>query len=174
MADAQAEFNSIDSLRAEALGEPGSRTFRIIAGGGGRSAVLWIEKDLLFQLSLAIRQLLFTVPEADEPPPDEGVPLDTPEPDIEIRIGKLQLGHHGDSGRFMIEAYDAEADEDAAAAVRIWGSRGHLESFAAEALDVCAAGRPLCPLCGGPIDKSGHACPRRNGHSRMATPERPE
>ena len=174
MADAQAEFNSIDALRAEALGEPGSRAFRIIVGSGSRSAVLWLEKDLLFQLSLAVRQLLFNVPEAEDPPPDEDGPLDPPEPDIEMRIGKIQLGHHGGSGKFMIEAYDAEADEEAAPGVRVWGSRGHLESFAAEALDVCAAGRPLCPLCGGPIDKTGHVCPRRNGHSKMAPPERPE
>ena len=102
------------------------------------------------------------------------VPWTRRKPDIEMRIGKIQLGHHGGSGKFMIEAYDAEADEEAAPTVRVWGSRGHLESFAAEALDVCAAGRPLCPLCGGPIDKTGHVCPRRNGHSKMAPPERPE
>ena len=26
------------------------------------------------------------------------------------------------------------------------------------------AGRPLCPLCGGPLDPRGHDCPRTNGH----------
>jgi uncharacterized repeat protein (TIGR03847 family) len=26
------------------------------------------------------------------------------------------------------------------------------------------AGRPLCPLCGGPLDPQGHDCPRTNGH----------
>ena len=174
MADEQAEFNSIDSLRAEALGEPGNRTFRIIVGAGGRSAVLWLEKDLLFQLSLAIKRLLSTVPEAEDPPPGDAETMSMPGPSVEIQIGKLQLGHHGGSGKFLIEAYDSDADEEASPAVRVWGSREHLESFAAEALDVCAAGRPLCPLCGGPIDKTGHACPRRNGHSSMTPPERPE
>ncbi len=174
MADAQAEFNSIDSLRAEALGEPGSRTFRIIAGGGGRWAVLWLEKELLFQLSLAIRRILSTAPEADDPPQYDAQPLDEPGPNVEIQIGKLQLSHHGASGRFLIEAFDAEADEDAPPTVRVWSSRAQLDSFAAEALDVCAAGRPLCPLCGGPIDRTGHSCPRRNGHSSLSPPERPE
>ncbi|MGH9011673.1 MAG: DUF3090 family protein [Acidimicrobiia bacterium] len=27
-------------------------------------------------------------------------------------------------------------------------------------------GRPPCPLCGGPLDPSGHICPRLNGHAR--------
>jgi uncharacterized repeat protein (TIGR03847 family) len=26
-------------------------------------------------------------------------------------------------------------------------------------------GRPPCPLCGGPLDPSGHVCPRLNGHA---------
>jgi uncharacterized repeat protein (TIGR03847 family) len=26
------------------------------------------------------------------------------------------------------------------------------------------AGRPVCPLCGGPLDPQGHDCPRTNGH----------
>ena len=174
MADEQAEFNSIDSLRAEALGEPGSRTFRIIVGSGSRSAVLWLEKDLLFQLSLAIKRLLSTVSEEEDPPTDDAEPAAAPGPNVEMQIGKLQLGHHGGSGKFLIEVYDADADEEASPTVRVWGSREQLESFATEALDVCAAGRPLCPLCGGPLDKTGHACPRRNGHSQMVPPERPE
>jgi hypothetical protein len=27
------------------------------------------------------------------------------------------------------------------------------------------AGRPTCPLCGGPLDPKGHDCPRTNGHA---------
>ena len=27
------------------------------------------------------------------------------------------------------------------------------------------AGRPACPLCGGPLDPKGHDCPRTNGHT---------
>jgi uncharacterized repeat protein (TIGR03847 family) len=30
--------------------------------------------------------------------------------------------------------------------------------------DFRAAGRPPCPLCGLPLDVSGHVCPRQNGH----------
>ena len=29
---------------------------------------------------------------------------------------------------------------------------------------VIRAGRPPCPLCGNPLDATGHICPRKNGH----------
>jgi hypothetical protein len=31
--------------------------------------------------------------------------------------------------------------------------------------EVIAGGRPICPLCGAPIEASGHVCPRSNGHA---------
>jgi hypothetical protein len=31
---------------------------------------------------------------------------------------------------------------------------------------VLAAGRPPCPLCGLPLDRTGHICPRHNGYHR--------
>jgi uncharacterized repeat protein (TIGR03847 family) len=49
------------------------------------------------------------------------------------------------------------ADDIAAAQARAMAARG---SAAVE------SGRPPCPLCGGPLDPSGHVCPRLNGHSR--------
>jgi len=32
--------------------------------------------------------------------------------------------------------------------------------------EVVAQGRPVCPLCGQPMDPDGHFCPRANGHPR--------
>jgi uncharacterized repeat protein (TIGR03847 family) len=37
--------------------------------------------------------------------------------------------------------------------------------FASGALEVVRAGRPPCPLCGAPLDPTGHFCARRNGHA---------
>jgi uncharacterized repeat protein (TIGR03847 family) len=37
--------------------------------------------------------------------------------------------------------------------------------FASGALEVVRAGRPPCPLCGEPLDPTGHFCVRRNGHA---------
>ena len=38
-------------------------------------------------------------------------------------------------------------------------------AFVNRALEVVAAGRLPCPLCGQPLDPQGHICPRRNGHA---------
>jgi uncharacterized repeat protein (TIGR03847 family) len=37
--------------------------------------------------------------------------------------------------------------------------------FASGALEVVRAGRSPCPLCGAPLDPTGHFCARRNGHA---------
>ena len=41
------------------------------------------------------------------------------------------------------------------------------KEFADNAIKLCRAGRPPCPLCGAPIDMEGHICPRHNGHAKL-------
>ena len=170
MAPPQAEFNSISSITPEALGEPGKRTFRLLVQDPAGSAMLWMEKEQLFQLAMAITRLQAILPasgEADsEPPGGEG---EGAGPHLEFTVGKIVLGHEGTSDRFVIDAYDAgleesEDGEEAAPTIRLWGVRAQLRTFAAEALKVCAAGRPICPLCSEPMDSTGHKCARVNGH----------
>jgi uncharacterized repeat protein (TIGR03847 family) len=50
--------------------------------------------------------------------------------------------------------------------LRVLISLGYAEGFAKRALAVVGAGRAPCPFCGGPIDPSGHLCPRANGYRR--------
>jgi uncharacterized repeat protein (TIGR03847 family) len=50
-------------------------------------------------------------------------------------------------------------------------ARLYLTAAQARAMAACGSaaverGRPPCPLCGGPLDPSGHVCPRLNGHGR--------
>jgi uncharacterized repeat protein (TIGR03847 family) len=37
-------------------------------------------------------------------------------------------------------------------------------AFTHRALQLISQGRPPCPLCGLPLDATGHICPRQNGH----------
>jgi uncharacterized repeat protein (TIGR03847 family) len=39
-------------------------------------------------------------------------------------------------------------------------------SFVRRARALVSAGRPPCPFCGGPLDPTGHVCPRANGYKR--------
>ena len=170
MTDASVEFTNVTSLRAEALGEPGQRTFRILVDSGSSSAVMWLEKGQLFQLALAITRLLASLPEGQG---TSGARLGGREAPASTRLefsaGRLLLGHDGTGTRFVIDAHDPESGEDDAPTIRVWGDRSQVEAFADESLRVCAAGRPLCPLCGGPVDPTGHRCPRTNGHRVLDT-----
>ena len=41
---------------------------------------------------------------------------------------------------------------------------GTARAFIERTRKVVRAGRPVCPLCGRPMDPDGHACPKTNGH----------
>src|SRR5439155_23259877 len=52
------DFGLVDAVDAEAIGEPGHRTFRVRARAGNTFAALWIEKEQLAALGRGISQLL--------------------------------------------------------------------------------------------------------------------
>ena len=166
MADANAEFTNLTNLRAEALGEPGQRTFRVLVDSGSSSAVIWLEKEQLFQFALALNQLLISLPEESSGRgAEQGEGEATPPANLEFKLGKLVLGHDGAREKIIIDAHDVESGEEGPPTVRVWGDRAQVSAFAEEALRECAAGRPICHLCGSPKDTEGHRCPRHNGHN---------
>ena len=168
MSDPRNEMHAVGSLTAEAIGEPGSRTFRIIAGGGSGSAMIWLEKEQLFQLALAIQQILASSSEEDaasDPARDAGAGVS-----LDFKVGKLALGRDGRSGLFMIDAHDLEEEDEESATVRVWANSRMVREFSEEAMRVCAAGRPICPLCGSSINPDGHPCSRVNGRAKAISP----
>jgi uncharacterized repeat protein (TIGR03847 family) len=130
------------------------------------------------------------VPEALTPADDDTTPLD--EPLVEaFRVGTMTLAWNGDSDEIVVEARaradededeeeeaedaeDAEDEEeelelsdddpDGPDLVRVRLTPTRARAFAERALRTVAAGRPPCPLCGQPLDPTGHLCPRRNGY----------
>ncbi len=163
MATPEVEFTNVTELRAEALGKPGQRTFRILVDSASISATMWLEKDQLFQLALAITQLLTTLPERIEP--DDLVDSGDQAPvQLDFHVGKMVLAQDEVSEKLIIDAHDVESGEDGDPTVRLWGGLTQFKEFSEEAIRICAAGRPTCPLCGNAIDPSGHKCPRTNGH----------
>ena len=173
MADTNVEFTNVKSLRSEALGEPGQRTFRILVDGGEDFAILWLEKEQLFELALAINQLTATLPDVPSAPTAGLEEMAAPREaaTLEFKVGKLVLSREGASGKIVIDAHDVESGEDDPPTVRVWGDRAQTKAFSEEAIRVCAAGRPLCPLCNAPMDPKGHKCPRTNGHGLQSLTE---
>lgn len=164
MIEPKNEIPVVTSLVADTLGEPGQRTFRILVDGEGSSAIIWLEKEQLFQLALAIHQLLAGTSEEDETQATAPDASGAAPAVLDFKAGRLALGHDGKTGLFMIDAHDVEDEDEETATVRVWASKEQVEEFSNEAMKVCAAGRPLCPLCGGPLDPDGHSCARVNGH----------
>lgn len=162
------DFGRAELLEPEAIGEPGERTFRLRVMSGGEAASLWMEKEQLAALTLAIRQLLERTasgePPADpEPPPStEGFPE---QPQVDFKIDRLGIGYNEGRRMVVIFAYKEDEAEDAPPTFACQVSRGQCRTFAERAEDVISAGRPICLLCGGPIEREGHKCLRRNGHS---------
>lgn len=162
------DFGRADLLEAEAIGEPGNRTFRLRVLSRGDAASLWLEKEQLAALTLAIRQLL---EQTDDDDADGDLEHDLigsrfpQSPSVDFKLGKLGIGYDEALRIVTIFAYEVESENDAAPTFSCQITRAQCRSFADHAEETISAGRPLCVVCGTPIDKDGHRCQRRNGHS---------
>ena len=115
MFDAQYVFGPATRLQAQAIGEPGHRTFRLlIEGEDGRAAALWVEKEQLQALGLAVEQLLAEFQgrlgaRLPRQPPPETFPSN---PTVDFKVGRLALGQDEselESGpRYVLLVYDLE------------------------------------------------------------------
>jgi uncharacterized repeat protein (TIGR03847 family) len=161
---------AVTRARVEALGEPGQRRFRMLVLAGGRTTIIWMEKQQLQALGLALEQLLSQLPEGDGEPapiaPGGEFDLDTRR---QFRVGRMELGFDESSERIVIVAHDigesGEEEESEPQAAFVCGvTREQAREISADAAAVVAAGRPRCTMCGAPMGPGPHVCPQQNGH----------
>lgn len=185
------DYGLPDRFVAGTVGEPGNRTFFLQARRGGSLVSVVLEKvqvavlaERMTLLLAEVARLGVRVPEALTPADDDMAPLD--EPLVEaFRVGTMTLAWNGDGDEIVVEARAqievdeddeveddereeeleiADDDPDGPDLVRVRLTPARARAFAERALRTVAAGRPPCPLCGQPLDPSGHLCPRRNGY----------
>lgn len=172
-------FDPPQRFVAGTVGQPGDRTFFLQASGDGRTVSVALEKAQVALLAEKITELLEEVRRRGVDVPSGPVreledvrPLDAPVEE-EFRVSALALGFEVGDGMVVIEAQaqaegePAELDDDTdegPETVRVRVTPLAALAFAARAERVVAAGRPPCPLCGLPLDPSGHICPRMNGY----------
>jgi uncharacterized repeat protein (TIGR03847 family) len=175
-------FDGPDRFVAGTVGEPGGRTFFLQARKGGDVVSVVLEKTQVAVLAQQLDALLDiladrgieSVPaEADPARTDDG-PLG--EPLVEaFRVGAMALAWDGEDDRVVIEAAavpeegesspeDTDEDLDGPDLVRIRIDGPTARAFVERATKVVAAGRPLCPRCGEPLDPQGHICVRPNAY----------
>jgi uncharacterized repeat protein (TIGR03847 family) len=166
---------------AGTVGQPGERTFYLQATVGSRITSVALEKGQVSQLAERLEELLDEVARntsgsgLDNDPGtavDDG-PLDLPLTE-DFRVGAIALAWDHDGERVIIEAQEESEEplepladdvpEDGPAVLRVRITPAAARAFSRRAIQVVRQGRPPCPLCGLPVDPSGHICPRQNGH----------
>lgn len=166
------DLNPVDRITTDAIGEPGQRVFYLQARKGHRLVTVICEKEHVAALALAADHLLLSLVDGDaeavaEPDPilDEGMGLEYPLDPV-FRAGQVNLGYDQAGGRLVVIAYELlpEEDESTPSVARFWATPAQMRAFSIHGQEVVAAGRPLCAMCGEPIDPEGHFCPRKNGH----------
>ena len=145
-------------LEPEAVGEPGRRRFRLRVEAEHGSALLWLEKEELHELAVTVKRLLRSGVQRTGQPDTAGSPDATA--DVDCKVTSLALGHDRASGRYMLLAQASHEEGDA---IALWAERETLDRMADRAFEVHDAGRPRCPLCGGPtVPGKRHVCARAN------------
>ncbi|MEX2374271.1 MAG: DUF3090 family protein [Dehalococcoidia bacterium] len=165
------DFGLVDAVDAEAIGQPGQRTFRLRARSGDSYAALWLEKEQIAQLGRLFSQLIADRSRLRGQPvaPVEDVGNFPLEPQVDLHVARLGLDYDTDQEHIVLLADDESAlERGASPAFRMEISRDQALNAMQVIEDAVAGGRPLCPLCHQPLEFEGqpHFCPGGNGHSK--------
>jgi uncharacterized repeat protein (TIGR03847 family) len=100
------ELDPVDRITAEAVGEPGQRTFFLQARKDHRLITLLVEKQQLQLLAASVVEILARVgKETGQGPADESMGLEEPVL-AEWRVGRLSIGYQEDRDLLMLEAVE--------------------------------------------------------------------
>lgn len=189
-----ANLGTVHTLGVEAVGQPGQRRFRLFAASSRGSAIMWMEKEYLINLSLTIDhalaqisegQILRTEAQVGGLTASGGMPPNFPlTPDHELQVGQIGLTYEERASMFMLTGMPMEiimepgqdpiahVREEDAVSIRFSQQQAHDLTGSINAL--VASGRPVCPLCHTPLDGGPHACVKQNGHREIIQVEEGE
>ena len=182
------DMGTAESLGAEALGQPGHRRFRLFVRTKASSAILWMEKEQLLNLSLIIDRILAQISEgrilrtearAGGLPPSSGdMPDDFPTlVEHDFQVGQLRLSFDGEHEMFVLAAVPFEIVEDESGEPRLdlqtddaltfLFTLEQAQQLTSRVTFLVNSGRPICPFCHTPLDGGPHACVKQNGHREI-------
>lgn len=178
MANLLYNLDPVQHLIADAIGEPGNRTFFLQARAGARLVTLVLEKNEVASLAASVLQLLHELENmyphlsATQRSAKTLYPVHPVDP--LFRIGQLSIGYDEDRDLIWLVAKALIADDEGNVAdpsredipgVRMVATRNQMRAMSEHALEVISRGRPICPLCNRAIDRGGHFCARTDGHA---------
>lgn len=182
------DFDLPDRFATGAVGEPGERTFFLQAVQGRRVTSVMLEKEQVAVLADRVLAIVDEVERRGLAAIDSGPagivderPLEQPLHE-EFRVGTLVIAWDDDVDRLIVEArsmtFDAGAGESALRdddideddipddapigpdVLRVRLTPFMAQQFARRANSVVAGGKPVCPFCGGVLERTGHFCRR--------------
>ena len=177
------ELDPVTRLTTDAVGEPGQRTFYLQAADArGDQVTLLVEKEQVRRLAENLQTWLPELAAGRPEDPAEAAAAEAGELALaeplepDFRVGQLSLSYDPERDRVLVVATELQVEDEEdplelpdPAEVRLSVTRAQLRVLARHGAQVVARGRPLCPLCGNPLDPTGHICPALNGHRPSAT-----
>lgn len=161
------ELSQVDFITIDTIGEPGERTFYLQTVQDELVVTLIIEKEQAAALAIATGSALDQLGEPIGEPDLSGMDLIQPIEPL-FRAARLELSYDQARDMFIILAEGTESGEGMIGGVQIWVSREMMSALARQAAVAVSSGRPICPLCGEPLNLGEeHVCVRDNGHKRL-------
>jgi len=150
-------FDAPDKVMVGTRGVVGNRLFLLQFRQERRLLILKVEKVQLAQLAQWIGQVVPTMGRPGHLPDDFTL---EPEYEADFAVGEITMAVDEERGVIELTLEDVEEEHQ----VEVTLTKEWAGGLAIAITRLVEAGRPPCPLCGGPLDPRGHDCPRTNGH----------
>ncbi len=157
------DLEAPDVFSVGASGPVGERLFLLHFSEGDVAATVKVEKQQVSVLATYLGRIVRQLGRPGELPDDLDFDVEV---DPDWVVGTIGVSYDEDADRLVVIVEEAG---DGGAVARVAITREQAAAFAIRATSLVEAGRPPCPLCGFPLDPSGHDCPRTNGHHPPAT-----
>jgi uncharacterized repeat protein (TIGR03847 family) len=173
----EVDYDEPDHCTVGVIGEVGNRLFLFYCRQGLAETTVKVEKQQIAVLASYLGRIVKELGRPGHLPDD--LSFDGTE-DPEWVVGTIGVSYDDELDRVVVvleevsagdedDEEEEEEEEGSGHVLRIALSREQAAAFAIHATRLVEAGRPPCPLCGFPLDPSGHDCPRTNGHRPPVT-----
>jgi uncharacterized repeat protein (TIGR03847 family) len=155
------DLESPERITIGTIGPVGDRLFLLQCRQGPTLLTLKIEKQQVAVVADYVARIVRDQPRPGHLP--EELELEEPaEP--AWAVGTVGVSYDESDDRVILVIEELVPEDETGAIARLSISREQAAAFAIHATRLVESGRPPCPLCGSPLDPSGHECPRTNGH----------
>lgn len=155
------DLDAPDDFTVGTVGPVGERVFMLQCRQGADQLTLKIEKQQVAVLASYLARIVREVGRPGALP--ENVAFNEDEDPAWV-IGTIGVSYDDGTQRIVVVAEELAGEDDESSVARFSLTLEQAGAFAIVATGLVEAGRPPCPLCGLPLDPSGHDCPRTNGH----------